>query len=164
MKSVYGAGRDGGLHNATHAEHLLQAPRSPSLTTVSTLDFVAWRVMDRIEIRGLRVRGRHGVFEDERRHGQTFCIDVTLERDLSGPAASDALGDTVDYATLAQQIADAVAYTRFHLIEALADHIADIALGDPSVEAVEVRVAKPEVQLNLDVSDVAVVVRRGRGD
>lgn len=116
--------------------------------------------MDRIEIRGLRARGRHGVFEQERRHGQTFVVDVTLERDLAAPAASDALGDTVDYGTLAQQISDAVTATRFDLIEALAGHIADLALADPSVESVEVRVAKPEAPVSVELSEVAVVLRR----
>ena len=116
--------------------------------------------MDRIEIRGLRARGRHGVFEQEKRHGQTFVVDVTLERDLAAPASSDALGDTVDYGTLAQQISDAVTTTRFDLIEALAGHIADLALADPSVEAVEVRVAKPEAPVSVALSEVAVVLRR----
>ena len=118
--------------------------------------------MDRIEIRGLRVRGRHGVFEEEKRHGQPFVVDVTLERDLTAAVATDSLGETVDYGTLAQQIADAVATTRFDLIEALAGHIADLALTDPSVDAAEVRVAKPEAPINLDLREVAVVVRRER--
>src|SRR5687768_15461089 len=118
--------------------------------------------MDRIEIRGLRARGRHGVFEEERRHGQTFVVDVVIERDLSGAARSDELGDTVDYGTLAQQISSAVTNTRFDLIEALAGHIADLALTDPSVDAVEVRVAKPEAPINVEFGDVAVVLRRER--
>lgn len=118
--------------------------------------------MDRIEIKGLRARGRHGVFEEERRHGQTFMVDVTLERDLSGPAATDALGDTVDYGILAQQIAQAVTTTRFDLIEALAGHIADLALTDPTVAAVEIRVAKPEVPISVELDEVAVVLRRER--
>ncbi|MGH3924340.1 MAG: dihydroneopterin aldolase, partial [Pseudonocardiaceae bacterium] len=41
------------------------------------------RPVDRIEIKGLRVFGRHGVAERERREGQTFVVDVTLELDLS---------------------------------------------------------------------------------
>ncbi|MDP9405369.1 MAG: dihydroneopterin aldolase [Actinomycetota bacterium] len=118
--------------------------------------------MDRIEIRGLRVRGHHGVFEDERRHGQTFLVDLTLERDLSAPARSDELGDTVDYGTLAQQVAEAVTTTRFDLIEALAGHLAELALADPSVAAVRVRVAKPDVVLPVELDEVAVTLRRER--
>lgn len=116
--------------------------------------------MDRIEIRGLRARGRHGVFEHERRQGQTFVVDLTLERDLSGPAASDELGDTVDYGTLAQQVSEAVEQTRFDLIEALAGHLADLALADPSVAAVTVRVAKPQAPLSIELDEVAVVLHR----
>ena len=118
---------------------------------------------DRIEIRGLRARGRHGVFEEERRNGQMFVVDVTLERDLTQPASTDELGDTVDYGILAQQIAEAVSSTRFDLIEALAAHIADLALTDPTVDTVQVRVAKPEVPLNVDLDEVAVVLHRTRG-
>ena len=117
---------------------------------------------DRIEIKGLTARGRHGVFEEERRHGQPFVVDLVIERDLSVAATSDSLGDTVDYGTLAQQVADAITSTRFDLIEALAAHIADIALTDPRVEAVEVRVAKPEAPLTVTATEVAVVLRRER--
>ena len=40
-------------------------------------------VSDRIELRGLRVRGHHGVFEHERRDGQDFVVDVTVWMDLA---------------------------------------------------------------------------------
>lgn len=118
--------------------------------------------MDRIEIRGLRVRGRHGVLEQERRHGQPFLIDVTLERSLDGPSRSDRLDDTVDYGRLAERMADAVSTTRFDLIEALAGHLADLALADGSVAAVEIRVAKPEAPVSVELDEVAVVLRRER--
>lgn len=115
---------------------------------------------DRIEIHGIRAFGRHGVYAHERRDGQHFVIDVTLERELDTPARSDALGDTIDYGTLAQQVVEAVAKTRFDLIEALAGHLADLALTDPSVDAVTVRVAKPEAPVTVEVDAIAVVLRR----
>jgi 7,8-dihydroneopterin aldolase/epimerase/oxygenase len=118
--------------------------------------------MDRIEIRGLRVHGHHGVFEEERRRGQPFVVDLVLERDLAGPAASDALGDTVDYGALARRVGEAVAGTRFDLIEALAGHLAALALEAPGVEAVTVRVAKPEAPVDVEVDEVAVVLHRTR--
>ena len=36
---------------------------------------------DRIELRGLRVRGYHGVLDGERRDGQEFLIDAVLAVD-----------------------------------------------------------------------------------
>jgi dihydroneopterin aldolase len=119
--------------------------------------------MDRIEIRGLRVFGHHGVFPNEQRDGQTFLVDATLEVDLDAAARSDSLGDTVDYGTLAQQLAEAVAATRFSLIEALAGHLLDLCLVDPAVRAAEVRVAKPEAPVTVDLAEVAVVLRREQG-
>jgi dihydroneopterin aldolase len=116
--------------------------------------------MDRIEIRGLRVHAHHGVYEAERRDGQTFVIDVTLGRDLSLPATSDDLADTVDYGALAQRLAAAATETRFDLIEALAGQLADLVLATPGVQEVEVRVAKPQAAIPVDLDEVAVVVTR----
>ena len=118
------------------------------------------RPVDRIEIRGLRVFGRHGVLEQERREGQIFIVDVALEVDLVRAARSDALADTVDYGVLTRQLAEGVRRTRFDLIEALAGHLADLVLSDPRVRAVEVRVAKPQAPVGVTVDEVAVVVRR----
>jgi dihydroneopterin aldolase len=33
---------------------------------------------DRIELRGLTIRGNHGVFDHERQDGQDFIVDVTV--------------------------------------------------------------------------------------
>jgi 7,8-dihydroneopterin aldolase/epimerase/oxygenase len=117
---------------------------------------------DRIEIRGLRVHGHHGVFEHEQRDGQPFVVDLVLEVDLSTAARSDELGDTVDYGTLAQQLAEAVAGTRFALIERLAGHLLDLAMADPLVAAAEVRIAKPEAPVAVALDEVAVRLRRQR--
>ncbi len=115
---------------------------------------------DRIELRGIRAFGRHGVLAHERRDGQPFVVDVTLERELATPARSDALEDTVDYGAFAQQVAEVVARTRFDLIEALAGHLAELALADPSVDAATVRVAKPHAPVSVEFDEVAVVLHR----
>ena len=57
--------------------------------------------LDRIELRGLKVRGTHGVFEHEKRDGQDFLVDLVLWTDFTAAAASDDLADTVDYGALA---------------------------------------------------------------
>lgn len=118
--------------------------------------------MDAIEIRGLRVFGRHGVLPHEQRDGQTFVVDLTLEADLTAAAASDDLADTVHYGELAERIAHEVATTRFDLIERLAGHLLDLALVDPRVRAAEVRIAKPDAPVAADLDEVAVRLRRTR--
>jgi dihydroneopterin aldolase len=119
-------------------------------------------VSDRIELRGLRVRGHHGVFEHEKRDGQDFLIDVTVWMDLAGAAASDDLADTLDYGALAQTAADIVAGPPRDLIETVAAEIADAVLTDGRVAAVEVTVHKPSAPIPLTFADVAVVAYRSR--
>ena len=114
----------------------------------------------RIEIRALRATGHHGVHEEERAHGQPFVVDADIDIDPTAAAASDHLADTVDYGRVVAALAEAVRRTQFQLIEALAGHLADIVLGYDRVRAVRIRVAKPEVPMEEEVGEVAVVVHR----
>lgn len=117
---------------------------------------------DRIELRGLRVRGRHGVFDHERANGQDFVIDITVWIDGAGAAASDQLSDTYDYGVLAERAAAIVAGEARNLIETVAAEIAEDAMNDDRVHAVEVTVHKPQAPIPLEFTDVAVVARRSR--
>ena len=117
---------------------------------------------DRIELRGLTVRGNHGVFEHERRDGQDFVVDITVWIDLAVAAASDDLNDTYDYGVLAARAAEIVGGPARDLIETVAAEIAEDVMADQRVHAVEVVVHKPSAPIPLNFSDVAVVARRSR--
>jgi 7,8-dihydroneopterin aldolase/epimerase/oxygenase len=117
---------------------------------------------DRIELRGLTVHGRHGVYEHERVSGQDFVVDITVWIDLADAAASDDLADTYDYDALAQLAAEIVAGPPRNLIEAVGGEIADRVMDDERVHAVEVVVQKPQAPIPQKFADVAVVVRRSR--
>lgn len=117
---------------------------------------------DRIELRGLRVRGNHGVFDHERADGQDFVVDITVWMDLRPAAASDDLTDTLDYGGLARRAADIVAGTPRNLIETVSAEIADDIMTDERLHAVEVVVHKPSAPIPLTFDDVAVVARRSR--
>jgi dihydroneopterin aldolase len=117
---------------------------------------------DTISLHGLRVRGFHGVTPEERAVGQLFVADVTLEVDTAAAAASDDLDLTVDYSTLAHQLAEIIAGEPVSLIETLAQRLADICLTYSLVDAVELTVHKPDAPVGLPVSDVLVRIRRER--
>ncbi len=117
---------------------------------------------DRIALTGLTVRGHHGVYPDERRDGQDFVVDVTLELD-TGPAASgDDVAETVHYGTLAERLAAVVAGEPVNLLETLAARLAEACLADPRVDAAEVTVHKPHAPIPLSFADVSVTIRRSR--
>ncbi|MET4165661.1 MULTISPECIES: dihydroneopterin aldolase [Gordonia] len=117
---------------------------------------------DRIELRGLKVRGNHGVFDHERADGQDFFIDVVLLLDLQAAGESDDLADTVDYGALAQQVADIVGGEPRNLIEKVGAEVADSIMTDERISACEVTVHKPSAPIPLTFDDVAVVTRRSR--
>jgi dihydroneopterin aldolase len=97
-----------------------------------------------VEVRDLRIFGRHGVHEDERERGQDFVFDVELEVGERG--TSDRHADAVDYVEVArtvQQVSDA---TQYALLEALASAVADELERRFAPERLRVRVRKPEVR------------------
>ncbi|MDN6372986.1 MAG: dihydroneopterin aldolase, partial [Brevibacterium aurantiacum] len=117
---------------------------------------------DRIELRGLTVRGNHGVFDFEKREGQDFVIDVTLHTSVSRAAASDDIVDTIHYGELAEDVAHIVEDNTFDLIETLGSTIADHCLT--LAEYVEVVVHKPGAPIERSFNDVSVTVNRSRND
>lgn len=117
---------------------------------------------DAIALTGLRVRGFHGVYPEERRDGQDFVVDAVLELDTVPAAASDDVRDTVHYGELAQALAAVVAGEPVDLLETLASRLAGVCLADPRVEAATVTVHKPQAPIPLSFVDVAVTIRRTR--
>lgn len=119
--------------------------------------------MDQIALTGLRVFGYHGVYDDERREGQDFVVDVTLTLDTRAAARSDDVTDTVHYGEMAEQIAAIVAGEPVNLLETLVDRIATALLRDARIARARVTVHKPQAPIPLAFSDVSVTVERSQG-
>lgn len=119
-------------------------------------------VSDRIELRGLRAYGYHGVLAHERAQGQPFVLDVLLELDTQDAARTDDLVHTVSYAQVAHDVIDMVQGEPVNLIETLAHRVAMLVLADRLVESVEVAVHKPQAPIGVQFDDVVVRVRRER--
>jgi dihydroneopterin aldolase len=118
--------------------------------------------LDRIDLRGISAHGHHGVFDEEKKNGQTFVVDVSLGLDL-GPAARDHdLSKTVHYGILAQQIHDAIVSDPVDLIETVALRMVDLCLAEESVQWASVTVHKPEAPIAVTFEDVAVTIERSK--
>jgi dihydroneopterin aldolase len=117
---------------------------------------------DKVILRGVAARGRHGVFASERENGQRFVVDVVCSLDLTPAGTSDQLDATVDYGTLAERIVADIEGDPVNLIEALAERIARTCLSVPIVEKVEVTVHKPGAPISVEFTDVAVTLTRSR--
>jgi 7,8-dihydroneopterin aldolase/epimerase/oxygenase len=111
-----------------------------------------------VEVRDLRVSGRHGVHEEERERGQDFVFDVEL--DVGERGASDRLDYAVDYVAVARAVKEVSDEQQYNLLEALATAVADELERRFAPERLRVRVRKPEVRpAGLDGTVAATVTR-----
>lgn len=118
---------------------------------------------DRIELTGLKCFGYHGVFEEEKRTGQPFIVDITCWLNFSEAAARDELSKTVNYAELADVAARIVEGPARDLIETVATEVAEATMAAfDELYAVEVTIHKPKAPIPRTFADVAVVARRSR--
>ena len=85
--------------------------------------------MDTIFISDFRVEILIGVYEWERRVPQTVQLDLELALP-SRDKRSDRIGDTIDYAKVVARIEESLTQNRFLLVEALAEHIAQLVLNE----------------------------------
>ncbi|MDK8897067.1 dihydroneopterin aldolase [Corynebacterium sp. HMSC062E11] len=116
---------------------------------------------DRIELTGLECFGYHGVFEEEKKTGQPFIVDVTCWLDTAG--IEDDLSRTVNYAELADVAANIVEGPSRDLIETVAAEVAETAMKRFEIlHAIEVTIHKPKAPIPRTFADVAVVARRSR--
>lgn len=122
------------------------------------------RRLDRLTLTGLRAHGHHGVFDEERREGQEFVIDVELGLDTRAAAAGDDLAATVHYGELAERLHAAVATDPVDLIETLAERLAAVCLAEQPVVWVDVTVHKPHAPLRVPFHDVSLTIHRSRDD
>ncbi len=119
---------------------------------------------DRIQLRGLRASGVHGVLPEEKERAQPFEMDLDLAMDLSVAAGSDQLSDTVDYADVADTAVGIVSGGRsFDLLEALGGAVADATLAsDRRIDSVTVHLRKLRPPMDVEITTVGVRITRIR--
>ena len=121
-------------------------------------------VMDQIRIKGLRIYARHGVFEEERKLGQSFIVDAVLNTRLQEAGEKDDLNLSTDYGAVCEKITQVMTEETCLLIEAAAERTArEILLSFPAVESLELTLHKPQAPIPLPFEDVAVDPRLARG-
>lgn len=121
-----------------------------------------WDGHDVITISGVSATGFHGVFDHERREGQTFVVDVKVATSFRVSAASDDVSDTLDYGLMSQAVVEEIQGGPYNLIEKLASVIVDRLMRDFAPLAVQVTVHKPEAPIPVPFGDVAVTMSRSR--
>ncbi|PSC04312.1 dihydroneopterin aldolase [Alsobacter soli] len=119
---------------------------------------------DRITLSRLAVYARHGVLPEEERLGQRFFITLVCELDLRAAGEADDYSLAVCYGALADLVVGIATQRRFRIIEGLAEAIAaEVLAAQPRVQAVTVKVEKPEAPVQHILDTVSVEIERRRG-
>ena len=96
-------------------------------------------------LKGLRIDCVIGIYEHEREKRQPIVMDIELDYDFAAAAASDAIGDAVDYDRVAASVTELAERRGFQLIETMAEETAGMLLDRlPPVLAVRLEIRKPE--------------------
>lgn len=115
----------------------------------------------RLVLRGLSFHAHHGYRPEEAVLGGRFVVDVEMQ--LGWVPQADDLAHTVDYAQVYEAVREEVTQRRYRLIETLADRITErLWQSYPQVEALTVRVHKPQAPLPGLFDDVYVEIVRHR--
>jgi dihydroneopterin aldolase len=115
---------------------------------------------DRILLQGIQFYGYHGVYDEERRLGQRFLVDVELSLDLAGAESWDDVSQAVDYSRVYAAVLEIGTRQQFKLLETLAARIASTLLERFPIRQVTVRATKPTPPLPGMLSGVSVEVTR----
>jgi FolB domain-containing protein len=118
--------------------------------------------MDKIHIKGLRLRCIIGFNPEERREKQDVIIDMTLSTDLRVGGDSDQPDDILNYRTVNKAVIRHVEASDYNTLEALAASIARVAIVDCGVPQIEVTVWKPGALRFTDT--VGVTIERTAAD
>ncbi|AAQ61351.1 dihydroneopterin aldolase [Chromobacterium violaceum] len=115
--------------------------------------------MDIIFLREVRADTVIGVYDWERKAAQTIEIDLEIGIPSDTPCHSDDIGDTIHYGVVVERLRQSLEEQHFLLLEALAEHIAQMVREE--FGAPWVRVAVTKLGILPGVKRVGVQIERG---
>jgi dihydroneopterin aldolase len=116
---------------------------------------------DRIRIESLELSSHIGVPEEERATAQRLTASLVLEPIRGLGALGDRIGNTVDYFAVCEYAKVLSGARPRHLLETLAEEIAEALLARFPLRAVEIELRKYVLP---DTAFVAVQIRRARNE
>jgi dihydroneopterin aldolase len=117
---------------------------------------------DRIFLRDLRTETIIGIYDWERKVRQTISFDLEFPGDVRRAAASDRIEDALNYKSVAKRVLALVEVTECHLVETLAERVAEMVLREFPVAWVRLTLNKPGAVRGS--RDVGVEIERTRAD
>lgn len=118
--------------------------------------------MDRLRIDRMTFYANIGTTQAERELGHVVHVDLVLHGDFRRAGETDDLKAAIDYAAVVRAVGEVAQDGEYHLVEALAERVAERVLADFAADRVEVRVEKPFPAVDGRVESIAVEIERPR--
>ena len=116
--------------------------------------------MDIIFIDELRLSTLIGIYPREQTVPQTIEVSLQIGTSTASAGASDDIGDTINYAEVAERLRNELGSRHFKLLEKLAEYVAGVVLEDFGAAWVRVSIAK--IGVLRGVKRVGVTIERSR--
>ncbi len=113
--------------------------------------------MEKIIIKGLKIKANHGVLLQEKENGQLFILDMVAEIDVRKAQISDDLNHTVSYASMIKTATEVFTEQSYNLLECVANKVGTEILKEyPKLKSITVTVKKPDAPIDADFEYVAI--------
>ena len=96
-------------------------------------------------VRDLQLRAVLGVYDHEKLEPQRVIINVDLSVTERGEPLDDDIYNVVSYEKVVNHVKGIIDQGHVHLVETLAEMIAEECLANPWTKAVRVRIEKPDI-------------------
>lgn len=119
--------------------------------------------MGKIELKDMRFFAHHGCYEEERKHGRWFEVDLIFDINAKQAMLSDNINDTINYATVFSLVKQTMAEP-VNLIEHIAYRIARaVSEAYPNAENLIVTVKKMSPPVDGEISYVSFTYNTTKG-
>ena len=113
-----------------------------------------------IQVEGINVYGTHGVYDQEKKNGQNFKIDLLIELKKNilnfENYKSESFENTINYENLVNEVINVSDNNSFDLIETFAYEILNSLRKYNNISKVTVTIHKPNSPLKELVEDISV--------
>ena len=121
--------------------------------------------MDKVILKDIQLKGRHGCFARELEEPSDFLVSVEMGLDLHKAAQTDEHGDTLDYPRAIAVAEKVLSGESVRLIETLADKIArGMFESFPNLEEISVKVIKRNHDYENSVGEISAQIFRRRAE
>lgn len=117
--------------------------------------------MGKIVIEEMEFYAFHGHYQEEQIVGNRFLVDLEMDTDLTGPAASDSLSDAVNYQKAYQIIKKEMKRTKSNLLENIGKRMLDALEGEmDGVKKMTIRIRKLNPPMGGPIKSVGIKMSR----